>query len=99
MVDTESLVKDYEIHLGAVPLMPVGSFKGPEVTVTHPERAVVRTRGYWGGGVSSISDSAGNPRLAAGFSFAKFLEENGSEGEILGIFVGLSEAYESSSGR
>ena len=99
VVDTESLVKDYEIHLGAVPLMPVGSFEGPDVTVTHPERAVVRTRGYWGGGVSSIPDGAGNPRLAAGFNLAEFLEENGSEGEIFGIFVGLSEPYESSSGR
>ena len=99
VVDTESLARDYEIHLGEVPLMPEGSFEGPNVSVTHPERTVVRTEGYWGGGMSNVPDSAGSPRLAAGFSTAKFLEENGSQGGFVGVFVGLSEPYTSSPGR
>ena len=99
VVDTESLARDYEIHLGAVPLTPEGSFEGPSVSVTHPERTVVRTQGYWGGGVSNVPDSAGNPRLAAGFSTAEFLEEDGGQGGFVGVFVGLSEPYRSSPGR
>ena len=98
VVDTESLARDYEIHLGAVPLIPEGTFEGPNVSVTHPERTVVRTEGYWGGAVSSIPDNAGSPRLAAGFGGARFLEENGNQGRFSGVFVGLSEPYRSAAG-
>ncbi len=98
-VDTESLARDYENHLGAVPLMPDGTFEGPNVSVTHPNRTVARIKGHWGGGVSNIQGRAGTPRLAAGFSTARFFEEDGSKGRLTGILVGLSEPYRSSAGR
>jgi hypothetical protein len=63
---------DYELHLAAVTFDPEGTFELPEVTVTHPERTITQTEGFWGGGFSNIADAAGNPRLVGGFSAARF---------------------------
>ena len=84
---------DYELHLGAVSFNPDGTFELPEVTVMHPERTITQSEGFWGGGFSSIPDAAGNPRLVAGFSNARFEEADGSRGSFWGMFNGLSTTW------
>ena len=49
--------------------------------------------GAWGGIFSSRHDEDGNPRLVAGFNSVYFEESDGSEGEFVGSFLGLSEAF------
>lgn len=91
---------DYELHLGVAPFDPDnGTFEHPEVTVRHPERAIVQSQGFWGGGFSNIPDPAGNPRLVSGFSNALFEEADGSIGYFWGIFNGLSESWLAEAGQ
>ena len=85
---------DYELHLGAVSFNPEdGTFENLDVTVMHPERTITQSEGFWGGGFSNIPDSAGNPRLVAGFSDAEFEEADGSLGSFWGMFNGLSTSW------
>ena len=91
--DTQGLARDYEIHLATSILREDGTFHRDRVTVTHPERTVESTEGYWGGAVSARQDADGNPRLVAGFNAVAFEEEDGSEGEFFGSFLGLSRPF------
>ena len=63
----EATAAGYELHLGEAPIRPDGTISHPVVAVRHPERDVTASEGHWGGGLSSIPDGDGNPRLAAGF--------------------------------
>ena len=91
VVDTESLVLNHEIHLGALEFDELtGQFSGTGATVVHPDLEIVQSDGDWGGQFSERPDAAGLPRLAAGFSSAGFLDENGVEGVFVGTFVALS---------
>ncbi len=89
----EALPTDYELHLGTVTFNPDGTFELPDVTVMHPERTITQSEGFWGGGFSNTPDSAGNPRLVAGFSDAEFEEADGSRGSFWGMFNGLSTTW------
>ena len=91
VLDVRAIAADYELHLGETALNPDGTFEASNVTVRHPERAVTASEGDWGGSMSNLPDSSGNPRLAAGFSSASFEEADGSGGGFFGVFVGLSE--------
>ena len=91
--ELKALPTDYELHLGAVAFNPDGTFELPDVTVMHPERTITQSEGFWGGGFSNIPDSAGNPRLVAGFSEAEFEEADGSLGSFWGMFNGLSTSW------
>ena len=93
MRELKALPTDYELHLGAVAFNPDGTFELPDVTVMHPERTITQSEGFWGGGFSNIPDSAGNPRLVAGFSDAEFEEADGSLGSFWGMFNGLSTSW------
>ena len=93
VIDREDVAKDYELHLAPAPLREDGMFESTKVTVTHPERTVATSEGFWGGAVSSRRDAVGNPRLAAGFNIVSFGEEDGSEGLFVGSFLGLSEDF------
>lgn len=90
--------KDYNVHFAPVKFNPDGTFLTYEgVTVTHPERSIERIRvGYLAGAFSNRQDSAGNPRLVAGFGGAVFAEEDGSASVISGIFNALSEPFRAS---
>ncbi len=91
IIDTESLVLDHEIHLGALEFDELtGQFSGDGATVVHPDLEIVESDGDWGGQFSERPDVAGLPRLAAGFSSAGFQDENGVEGVFVGTFVALS---------
>ena len=63
------------------------------MTVRHPERTIMHSEGSWGGAVSSRQDTDGNPRLVMGFNGVFFEESDGSEGGLVGTFLGLSEAF------
>ena len=89
----EALPTDYELHLGTVSYNPDGTFELPDVTVVHPERAITQSEGFWGGAFSNIPDTAGDPRLIAGFSDAEFAEADGSRGSFWGMFSGLSTTW------
>ena len=91
VLDVRAVAADYELRLGETALNPEGTFEAPNVTVRHPERTVTDSEGDWGGSMSNLPDSAGNPRLAAGFSSAIFEEADGSQGGFFGAFVGVSE--------
>ena len=92
--EIHALPTDYELYLGAVSFNTEdGTFEHTDVTVTHPERTITQSRGFWGGQFSNIPDSAGNPRLAAGFSHAEFEEADGSLGSFWGMFNGLSTSW------
>lgn len=97
--DTRGEARDYEMHLGATPLSPDGSFESTAVEVRHPTRTVVTSEGHWGGSVSNVPDGDGNPRLAAGFSGASFEESDGAAGRFLGTFVALSERFKADAAR
>ena len=92
--EIHALPTDYELHLGAVSFNTEdGTFEHTDVTVRHPERTITQSGGFWGGQFSNIPDSAGNPRLAAGFSDAEFEEADGSVGSFWGMFNGLSTLW------
>ncbi|MDE0204761.1 MAG: hypothetical protein OXP66_01840 [Candidatus Tectomicrobia bacterium] len=92
--EIHALPTDYKLHLGAVPFNTEdGTFEHTDVTVTHPERGIAQSGGFWGGQFSNIPDSAGNPRLVAGFSDAQFEEVDGSLGSFWGMFNGVSRLW------
>ena len=91
--DVRAVAADYELHFGASPVNPDGTFEHTDVTVKHPDRDVTRSEGDWGGTLSNIPDENGNPRLVAGFSSAGFEEGDGSAGQFIGTFVALSEPF------
>ena len=86
-------VADYELHFNVTPFNPDGTFLHPDVDVMHPGRTITSVEGYWGGHLSIRPDSAGHPRLVAGFNNAGFEEADGSRGRFLGMFVPLSEPF------
>ena len=92
----EAAPTDYEVHFGVTPFQKNGAFESTDVTVTHPVRSVTQSGGHWGGQFSNRPDSAGNPRLVAGFTQGEFAEDDGGRGLLQGIFNALSEAYRNS---
>ena len=93
VIDTGSFILDRVIHLGALEFDELtGQFSGAGAPVVHPDLEIVESDGDWGGQLSERPDAAGLPRLAAGFSSAGFLDENGVEGVFVGTFVAWSPA-------
>ena len=93
LLDVSALAKDYEFHLATAILGEDGTFERNRVTVRHPDRTVTQSEGHWGGLLSRRQDEDGNPRLVAGFNGVSFQESDGSEGEFVGSFLGLSETF------
>ena len=94
--DIRSIAADYELRLDETTIREDGTFEHMNVTVMHPTRDIEGSGGFWGGALSNIPDSGGNPRLAAGFSFGAFGESDGSQGRFVGAFVALSEGFSAS---
>ena len=91
--DVGAIATDYELHLATAIFGEDGTFERDRVTVRHPDRTVTQSEGAWGGALSSRRDEDGNPRLVAGFNGVDFQESDGSEGEFVGSFLGLSETF------
>ena len=94
--DVQGLARDYELHLATAIFREDGQFDRGKVTVRHPERTVTLSEGHWGGALSSRRDEDGNPRLVAGFNGISFEESDGSAGEFVGSFLGLSGPFRAS---
>ena len=93
LVDEQGLATDYELHLATAFIREDGMFERDRVTLRHPKRTVTQSEGLWGGALSSRQDADGNPRLVAGFNVVSFKESDGSEGQIGGSSLGLSETF------
>ena len=91
--DVQAVAADYELQLATAILREDGMFERDRVTVRHPERTITHSEGDWGGAMSSRQDADGNPRLVAGFNGVYFQESDGSEGEFVGSFLGLSGPF------
>ena len=91
--DLQGIAKDYELHLATAIIREDGMFDRDRVTLKHPDRTVTLSEGFWGGALSSRQDTDGNPRLVMGFSGVSFEESDGSRGELVGSFLGLSERF------
>lgn len=91
--DARGVARDYELHLASAIVREDGTFERDRVTVKHPTRTVAESDGFWGGAFSSRQDTEGAPRLVAGFNGVSFTESDGSEGEFVGSFLGLSEPF------
>lgn len=85
VLDTANSARDYEIRFRSG-LGENGIFETEDVTVSHPTRTVAATEGFLWGILSNRPDTAGAPRLAAGFNSARFEEANGDGGRFYGIF-------------
>ena len=53
----------------------------------------MQSEGSWGGIFSSRQGDDGNPRLVAGFHGIEFQESDSSQGQFVGSFLRLSEAF------
>ena len=91
--DVQAVAADYELQLATAIIREDGMFERDRVTVRHPERTITHSEGDWGGAMSSRQDTDGNPRLVAGFNGVYFQESDGSEGEFVGSFLGLSGPF------
>ena len=87
--------RDYELHLAPTSFNPDGAFDTDEgVAVTHPQRSKQQVHGgFWGGGISSRRDSAGNPPMVSGIRSASFAEADGRASYFTAIFNVLSEDF------
>ena len=85
-------VAEYEIRFAPTAYAADSTFESTEARVTHPTRTITEAEGFWGGSFSNVDDPSGHPRLVNGFSDAEFLEEDGSEVLLWGIFNVLSDA-------
>ena len=85
-------VADYEIRFAPSAYAADSTFESTEIRVTHPTRTITEAVGFWGGSFSNVDDPSGHPRLVNGFSEAFFVEEDGSEVLLWGIFNVLSDA-------
>ncbi len=85
-------VAEYEIRFAPFAYGANSAFESTEAHVTHPTRTITEAEGFWGGSFSNVGDPNGHPRLVNGFSEAFFLEEDGSEVLLWGIFNALSDA-------
>lgn len=96
--DAQATATDYELHLATAIVREDGTFERGRLTVRHPERTVTLSEGDWGGTHSSRRDADGNPRLVAGFNGVDFQESDGSKGQFVGSFLGLSDPFAETGG-
>ena len=90
--DPDALPTDHQVHLGPAPFDPDGTFENTAVSVSHPERAITRANGVWGGQFSNVPDRDGSPRRIVGYGGVGFDEADGSSGSFESIFSALTPA-------
>ena len=79
------------LEMGPTRIHSDGTFTGSDLTFTQEGATTAGTSGYWGGGFSTIQDAGGNPRLVAGTNSASVRMTNGSEGALVGAFLGVGQ--------
>ena len=79
---------EYDVEFDLTPLAPDGTFGGSGVSVRAYGSHVSESAGSWGGRLSSVQDSEGEPRSAAGTFGATFATDDRRRGAFAGMFVG-----------
>lgn len=79
---------EYEVEFDLTPIAPDGTFGGSGVSVRAYGFDVIESAGSWGGRLSSVQDSEGEPRSAAGTFGATFGTDDRRRGAFAGMFVG-----------
>ena len=84
---------EYEVLFDLTRIAPDGTFGGSGVSVYAYGFDVAESAGSWGGRLSGVQDSEGEPRSAAGTFGATF----GTDGQRQGAFAGMFVGWEPSS--
>ena len=84
----------YQIMLDPLSITENGSFRGTGVRLAHPQLSMTHTDGAWGGKFSTLDDSSGNPRMAAGTYGGTAITTGASEVAFIGAFYGSTELLE-----
>ena len=79
---------EYEVEFDLTPIARDGTFGGSGVSVHAYGSHVSESAGSWGGRLSSVQDSEGEPRSAAGTFGATFATDGQRRGAFAGMFVG-----------
>ena len=87
--DPAALPADYDVRFEAS-VGAGGAFEDTAITVSHPDRTIVKSAGTWRGQFSSKPDADGNPRRVVGSTDVLFAEDDGSHGRFTGIFDALT---------
>ena len=87
--DPAALPADYDVRFEAS-IGAGGAFEDTAITVSHPDRTIVKSAGTWQGQFSNMADADGNPRRVVGSTDVLFAEDDGSHGRFTGIFDALT---------
>ena len=79
---------EYEVQFDLTPIAPDGTFGGLGVSVYAYGFDVDESAGFWGGRLSGVQDSEGEPWSAAGTFGAAFGTDDRRRGAFAGMFVG-----------
>ena len=79
---------DYEVAFDLTRIAPDGTFGGSDVRVHVSGFPAAESAGSWGGRLSGVQDSEGEPRSAAGTFGATFSTDDQRRGAFAGMFVG-----------
>ena len=79
---------DYEVAFELTRIAPDGTFGGSDVRVYAAGFPAAESAGSWGGRLSGVQDSEGEPRSAAGTFGATFSTDDQRRGAFAGMFVG-----------
>ena len=79
---------EYDVEFGLTPIAQDGTFGGTGVSVHAYGSHVSESAGSWGGRLSGVQDSEGEPRSAAGTFGATFATDDRRRGAFAGMFVG-----------
>ncbi|MCY4439452.1 MAG: hypothetical protein OXE53_04490 [Deltaproteobacteria bacterium] len=90
--DVEELsgTMQYRVILGPTSFDPSGKFRSTDVTIEHPQIGL-SSSGVWGGRFSNVPADNGDPRLIAGTVGGNISTPGGSEGSMVGLFVGTKQ--------
>lgn len=85
---------DIEMIFRPVPINQNGTFFGDNVTFTSQEYNITNSSGSWAGQFSTVEDTQGNPRAAAGTNTGYLETAGGSRAVLTGVFYGATERFE-----
>ena len=85
---------DLEMVFQPVPINSNGTFFGDNVKFTSQDYTITSSSGSWAGQFSTVDDSQGNPRAAAGTNTGYGETAEGSRFILTGAFYGATERFE-----
>ena len=86
-------ISTYRADFHELPIRPDGTFSGPGVQVTNPNRDIVFSEGSWSGKFSTLTDSNDVSRLVGGTAGGSFRTANESEAVFIGSFYGATPQF------